>query len=291
MDVRDSHVTPSPVPATRAPASAAIAVVAVVVAVFAIASAVWLAIGRPASTPPTTHLAYPVGVPDEAEPSGMAPPGPNSLPGYRRSYVSDFTGHALPPGWEVFTGVPGGDPGGQFAANHVVVGNGLLYLKTFKDPKYQDDWVTGGLCQCGLSQTYRAYFVRSRVTGVGPNEVELLWPSSDSWPPEIDFNESGDSVSTTSETVHYGALDNIQQHGLRINLEQWHTWGVIWTAKSIVFVVDGYEWTENHSAYQIPTVPMTLDLEQRTECAIGRQCPSAPVSMQVDWVAEFSPTT
>jgi hypothetical protein len=32
---------------------------------------------------------------------------------------------------------------------------------------------------------------------------------------------------------------------------------------------------------------MTLDMSQQTWCAIV--CPTRPVSMQVDWVAEYSP--
>jgi hypothetical protein len=35
---------------------------------------------------------------------------------------------------------------------------------------------------------------------------------------------------------------------------------------------------------------MRLDLEQRAECAIHQQCPAAPVSMLVDWVAEYGAT-
>ena len=233
---------------------------------------------------------YPIGVTDINSPSSMAPPGVNALSGYKRAYVSSFSGSELPTGWFVFTGVPGGNPDGQFGASHVVVSDGLLHLNTWRDPMYGNKWVTGGLCQCGLARTYGAYFVRSRNTGAGANEAEVLWPKSNIWPPEIDFNETGSSAISTSSTVHFGAQNNIVQLHLNIDMTKWHTWGVVWTANSITYVVDGKQWGQIAVAYEIPNVPMTLDFEQRTSCKPVRDCPSGPVSMLVDWVAEYAPT-
>lgn len=230
---------------------------------------------------------YPVGVIDVTEPSGLAPPGPHALSGYQLRYVTDFTGTKLPTGWEVFTGIPGGDPGGQFGSAHVVVNHGMLLLNTWKDTKYGGKWVTGGLSQYGVAAVYGAYFIRSRVTGVGPNEVQLLWPADNTWPPEIDFNESGRGDSTTTATVHWGKLDTIEQHSIRIDLTEWHTWGVIWTAHSIIFAVDGHAWADVTKPAAIPRLPMNLDLEQRSMCSLGFDCPTAPESMQVDWIAEY----
>ncbi len=238
------------------------------------------------SLPPIT---YPVGVPDVREPSGMAPPGSNALAGYSRSYVNDFTGTTVPAGWNVFYGIPAGAPGGQFGLAHVVVAGGELQLNTWRDPAYHGNWVTGGLCQCGLFHLYAAYFVRSRSTGAGPNEAQLLWPANDQWPPEIDFNESGGSNFVTTWTMHFGAANHIIQQRLRINLRAWHTWGIIWTANAVTFTVDGDVWGTVSDPSQIPHMAMRMDFEQRTECAIHQQCPAAPVSMLVDWVAEYSP--
>jgi hypothetical protein len=231
---------------------------------------------------------YPVGSPDPSEPSGEAPPAADALAGYSESYVNDFTSSSLPAGWDIFTGIPGGDPGAHFGGSHVVFGGGLLQLNTYRNPSWHNRWVTGGLCQCGLSQTYGAYFVRSRVTAAGPNEVELLWPTTNTWPPEIDFNESGGINSGTSSSVHSGALNHIDHRWLRINLTTWHTWGVIWTPTSVIYTVDGQTWSTVTVTSEIPRKPMTLDLEQRTKCSVGTQCPTHPVSMQVDWVAEYT---
>lgn len=241
-------------------------------------------------TTTTPSATYPLGTIDLSEPSGLAPPKANAMPGYTLRYVTDFPGTSLPAGWEVFTGIPGGDPGGQFGKAHVTVGHGMLELNTWKDAQYGDKWVTGGLSQYAVSLTYGAYFIRSRVTGVGPNEVQLLWPANNTWPPEIDFNESGRGDTTTTATVHWGKLNEIEQHSIRVDLTEWHTWGVVWTSKSIIFVVDGHAWAEVAEPAAIPHEAMNLDLEQRAMCSLGFDCPTAPESMQVDWIAEYTAT-
>ncbi|MFI5036190.1 MAG: glycoside hydrolase family 16 protein [Acidimicrobiales bacterium] len=281
-------------PEARHPWNRHIAIVTIVAAVVTVGTVVVLLINGPTVTPSglvtTTvpRIAYPIGIPSATEPSGMAPPGPFALPGYSRDYVNDFTGSTVPPGWDVFAGIPGGDPGGQFGEAHVVVTHSMLELQTWKDPAYQNRWVTGGLCQCGLTHHYGAFFVRSRDTGAGPNEVMLLWPVNHPWPPEIDFNESGGSNVFTSWTLHWSAANQIVQQRILINMRQWHTWGIVWSAKSIIFTVDGNVWGTITEPFKIPGVTMRLDLEQRAECAIHQQCPAAPVSLLVDWIAEYS---
>jgi hypothetical protein len=234
-------------------------------------------------------LQYPLGIPNIHEPSAMAPPGPHALAGYHRVYVTDFKGSSLPAGWVDFTGVPGGDPDGQFAPSHVVVGGGMLHLNTWRDPKYHNKWASGGLCQCGAQYTYGAFFVRSRITGAGPNEVELLWPYSNRWPPEIDFYETGTKDMSTSWTLHYGSDNSFVQQTLKhVNQTQWHTWGVIWSQNRITYTVDGRAWGSFTGSYAIPTVPMTLDLQQRPGCSLSPVCTSVPQTMLVDWVAEYT---
>ncbi|MFI5036198.1 MAG: glycoside hydrolase family 16 protein [Acidimicrobiales bacterium] len=241
------------------------------------------------TTPAGGQPPFPMGVPLAAEPSGLAPPGASALPGYRLRYVTDFPGRRVPSGWDVFTGVPGGDPGGQFGRDHVVVSGGLLHLNAWRDPRYSGRWVTGGLCHCGMAWTYGAFFVRSRITGGGANEVQLLWPANNQWPPEIDFNESGGSVTSTSSSLHFGSSTALVKHTVRLDMEAWHTWGVVWSPTAVTYVVDGQVWARVTAASQIPRIPLRLDLEQRTLCTIGQQCPRAPVSMLVDWVSLYSP--
>jgi hypothetical protein len=269
-----------------------LAVVALITAIVAplIAQSPVSAQGAPVrrSASDLTTLSYPIGTPDVTEPSGLAPPSATALAGYSQSYVNDFTGTTLPMGWNVFTGVPGADPGGHFGISHVVVNGGVLELITYRNPAWHNRWVTGGLCQCGLAKTYGAYFVRSRVTAPGPNEAELLWPAGKLWPPEIDFNETGGSVTSTSTSVHFGSTNHIVRSLININMTQWHTWGVIWTPNYIQYTVDGLVWGSFHVSSEISRVKMTLDFEQRQICSEHRQCPTVPTSMLIDWVSEYA---
>jgi beta-glucanase (GH16 family) len=217
----------------------------------------------------------------------------NALAGYTLSYETDFTGTALPAGWGAYSGKPGSDPGAQWGLAHAVVSNGMLQLNTYQDPAYGGEWVTGGVSQWGHSQTYGAYFVRSRVTGAGPTNVELLWPVAPVWPPEIDFNETGGATVGTSATVHWsanGANNQDQRSDHTVDMTQWHTWGVIWTPTSITYTLDGQVWGTVTVASEIPNQPMVLDLQQQTWCSSGFACPTSPQSMDIDWVAEYTPS-
>lgn len=235
------------------------------------------------------NAVLPNGIPDAAEPSGQSPPGPNSFPGSLQSYVSDFGGSALPSGWQVFTGSPDGDPSGQWSMGHVVVSDGLLHLNAFQDPQYNGAWVTGGLCQCGVARTYGSYFVRSRLTGPGPTQVELLWPAV-GWPPEIDFNETYGTTGSSMATDHYTSA-NLQVHRtVNVDMTQWHTWGVVWTPTTITYTVDGRVWGMVTEPAAIPSQPMTLDLQQQTWCGAGWACPTTDQSTLVDWVVEYTPS-
>jgi len=233
-------------------------------------------------------LVYPTGSPDGTAPSGEAPPSASSMPGYKLSNLTTFAGTSLPAGWDVFTGSPGSDPGAQWGKAHVQVSGGLLQLNTFKDPAYNNAWVSGGLCDCGAAQLYGAYFVRSRMTGPGPTQVELLWPLS-GWPPEVDFNETYGDSSSSMATDHFGPANHQVQRTVNVDMTQWHTWGVIWTPTSLTYVLDGRVWGAVTGAGEIPNQPMTLNLQQQTWCSSGWACPTSPQSMLVDWVAQFNP--
>ncbi len=235
------------------------------------------------------QASYPIGTAESSEPSGFGPMGANALPGYAQTYLTDFTGTAVPAGWDSYSGAPGNDPGAQFGSAHTVVSGGMLQLNSWRDPAYNNEWVTGGVCQCGLTQTYGAYFVRSRVTGPGPTQVELLWPVANVWPPEVDFNETSGTTTGTGATVHFGATNGKDQRALDIDMTQWHTWGVIWSPRSLEYTIDGHVWGVVTTPSEIPNIPMTLDLQQQTWCSSGWACPTSPQSTQVDWVTEYSP--
>jgi beta-glucanase (GH16 family) len=197
----------------------------------------------------------------------------------------------MPANWILYKGEPGGDPGANFDPAHVTVSGGLLRINTFEDANYNNQWVTGGTSFSGTpGQTYGAYFVRSRLTGPGPTGVELLWPDGSEWPPEIDFNETLGSATATTATVHYSSANSQVARNLNIDMTQWHTFGVIWTANSITYTVDGNVWGTVTQANAIPNVPMHLSLQSQTWCASGWACPTVSQSMLVDWVAIYKPS-
>jgi outer membrane protein OmpA-like peptidoglycan-associated protein len=243
----------------------------------------------------SSDITVPNGTPDSSEPSGEAPPGPRAMPGYAESYVTDFTGTTVPSGWDVYTGQPGGDPGAQWGLSHVVVSGGLLQLNTWQDPAYGGEWVAGGLCQCGVVHTYGAYFVRSRLTGPGPTQVELLWPTS-GWPPEVDFDETFGPTDLSMATLHWSSANSQTHNAIYTDMTQWNTWGVIWTPTSVAYTLNGRVWAQVDVASEVPHQPMTLDIQQQTWCDVAANpltpstCPTTPQSTLVDWVAEYQAT-
>jgi hypothetical protein len=240
----------------------------------------------------SSKVAYPLGILDRREPSGLAPPGPRAMRGYVLSYRSEFRSRSLPSGWGKFAGVPSGDAGSEWAPSHVRTGGAMARLLTYRDPKFHSNWVSGGMCQCQQGHLYGAFFVRSRVTGPGPDEALLLWPTAPVWPPEVDLNESAYSTHSSSWTVHYGHGNAFEQGTHNFNLERWHTWGVIWTSRSLTFTMDGREWGRVTNYSEIPHQPMTLDIDQQTRCNVPASwaaCPRHEATLQVNWVEEYRP--
>jgi len=287
----ETHAAPHAVRQRRRRAAVLFAVSALTVVTMVVAVPVTQASEPPLGVTAAATATYPVGVFDVYEPSGFAPPGPNQLAGYEEAYVDDFTGPIDFTMWGLFDGVPKGDPTGRFERNHVWDADGMLHIGTWRDPMRRDKWATGGICLCGVHPTYGAFFVRSRVTSTGPDDAQLLWPLNNSWPPELDFNETGIAPMASTWTDHYRSPKTWVQKTQKINVQRWHTWGIIWTPTAITFVVDGHAWGQLTAKAQIPDLPMTLDLQAQTWCGILPECPSRTSAMLVDWVVVYTPTT
>ena len=60
--------------------------------------------------------------------------GASSRPGWRRVFFDDFNHGLRTSRWGVYSGQPGGDPGGWWAPSHAVVTHGMLHLETYRDP-------------------------------------------------------------------------------------------------------------------------------------------------------------
>ena len=200
--------------------------------------------------------------------------------------------------WGLYSGQPGGDPGGWWAPSHVVVRRGVLNLETYRDPRFGGRWVSGGLSNArALKQTYGKYEVRFRVDdGKGVAAIMLLWPVRDHWPPEIDFAEDGGMTGrrrSMSATLHYGASDNQIQRGVRADLTRWHTAGVEWTPGKLVYPLAGKPWGTVRSR-KVPREPMELAMQAQAGTCGDRYAPCpdattpAKVNMQVDWVRAYA---
>ncbi len=240
--------------------------------------------------PAPVVIPYPVG--DNAT---VALPGTNptttesfvGLPGYHQSAAVTFPGSTLPTGWTAFSGPIHGDAGAYYAPRFVSVANGLLTIKTDRSVRNHEGWASGGLCQCGVQHTSGAYFVRSQTIGSGPEDIAMLWPTNDKWPPEIEFLQS-DTGSTSRANLYWSAKHHVVTFSLaKVNQQDWHTWGVVWTKSKVTFVLDGHAWAQVTDAKAIPTQPLRLDLEQQTYCGLHFACPTAPVHTNVAWVAEY----
>ena len=136
--------------------------------------------------------------------------------------------------------------------------------------------------------------------GQGVSLVALLWPTTDTWPPEIDFTEDNGVSPRTVDTAteHWGTAANPSQVNdtLAVNLSQWHTVGVEWTPGKIVYTMDGVPWaTEANS--NVSDVPMQLAVQTQAwqcnsagtgwETCVDGTTP-AEVDMDVDWIAVYA---
>lgn len=101
----------------------------------------------------------------------------------------------------------------------------------------------GATAMLVMPERYGTWTVRSRITE-GPTKIcLLLWPKKgDAWPPEIDFNESGDRTRS-NQTLHYGKVVN-GKHGqyhtfYAADQTRWHNYGVRVTPEQVIYLLDG----------------------------------------------------
>ena len=262
--------------------------------VLAIAVVVAVALYTIVATPRATTSAN-----KASGPSGQLMPS-RAPRGYHAVVAQDFLGTTVPAGWHPYQGQAGSDTAGWWDPSHITVGNGMLTLHAYEDPAHggpNSPWVEGGIDQWPAGVLVNGeYLVRSRVSSAtGVTEVALLWPDDDNWPPEIDFNESNGTNESTA-TLIWGT--GARQHQLqarvpRVDLTQWHTWGVIVTPKTITYTLDGKRWAKMANHEQ---VAMHLALQQQVwacDNQSDRVCPSAAtptaVNLQVDWVVVYAP--
>lgn len=222
------------------------------------------------------------------------------IPGWRQVFTDDFKGQSLDTlKWRTYSGQPRGDPAGWFDPSHVSVSNGMLVISAYRDHAIGGRWATGGVSSSpGLIQTYGEYLVRFRLEpGQGVSHALLLTAANGSSTPEIDFSEdNGSGRSTTLATLHYTSSNIRISRSIAVNLTQWHTLGVRWTAGKLRFTLDGRVWM-SVAGSAVPAVPMVLALQTQTWPCVGTfgRCPdsSTPsrVRLYVDWVVVYAPAS
>ena len=222
---------------------------------------------------------------------------PKSSKRWERVFVDHFDRAKVGPRWSRYHGQPGGNPGGWWEPTHAVVRRGALELQAYRDPRYGNRWVSAGVTNSAvLKQKYGKYLVRFRMEGGhGVAGAVLLWPVADHWPPEIDFAEHGgrgQRRDSMAATLHYGAADHRIRREVKADFRRWHTMGVEWTPRRLVYLIDGRRWGTVRSRH-VPSEPMELAIQ--TEAGTcgdrWRPCPDAStperVTMYVDWVAAY----
>ena len=150
------------------------------------------------------------------------------------------------------------------------VGDGQLTIGMERE--WDGLWSVGGLStlrwpgapsDIGSSFLYGRVEIHSKtsqeVVGAGP--CFLLWPSDNSWPPEIDILEtpqSGQGMFTNHWPGPNGE-DVYKSHFFDLDHSQWHTYALDWFPDRLTFYVDGvevYTTTEN-----VPHIPMSVGLQ------------------------------
>jgi beta-glucanase (GH16 family) len=216
---------------------------------------------------------------------------------WQRVFSDDFRHGLDRSSWGAYSGQPGGDPGGWWDPSHVEVRRGVLNLETYRDARFGDRWVSGGVSSShALRQRYGKYLVRFRMDGgKGVQGIVLLWPVRDVWPPEIDLAETGGTSGARdhiSATLHYGSENHQVQRGVSADFTRWHTVGVEWTPRRLDYTLDDRRWSTVRGE-EVPSQRMELAIQAQAGTCGDRYapCPDATtpahVNLQVDRVTAY----
>jgi beta-glucanase (GH16 family) len=195
--------------------------------------------------------------------------------------LHDSFANGISSAWGKYEGQPGGDPYGYWSPSHAVGYGGAALLRGYRDG---GRYVTAGFMLNAVTQTYGKYVVRARFNGGSAvQHVMLLWPTT-GWPPEVDFSE-GPTTQGVMATSHWGS-SNSQQHAFkRVDMTQWHTYGVEWTPTRLLYTIDGRAWAAMYGS-AVPHQPMRLAIQ--TQALTSVPATLGEVRMTIDDVAVFS---
>lgn len=268
---------------------------------------------RPCTGSPAQVWYYDTVAPEPAptSPSGVAAPR-GDLAGWRQIFVDDFTRDAPVGSWAnpcdpdriVYTGAQG-----QKWRTYP-----SCYLDTYQRRPYRPDRVLSvadGVLNFhlhivdgqpaganpsplidGVSQygTYGRYTARFRVDSPGLDEYYvawLLWPQSERWPYDGEFDFPEGSLSGTVGGFHHyagagscvGCQLAVEQTGARFT--DWHTYTMEWSPGRIRYLLDDRVVLD--STAWVPSTPMRWQLQTETN---GHGTNSG--NLTVDWVAVYA---
>jgi beta-glucanase (GH16 family) len=233
-----------------------------------------------------------------------ANPNPMNMTGWNTIFFDGFNGTSLDyTKWPITYG------GSMYWNNAFwwdngqnTVGNGELTIGM--DRLDNGIWAVGGLTTMpyqgapaghGSSFLYGRVEIRAKtsveVEGAGP--CFLLWPSDNSWPPEVDILETPKGGQGMF-TVHYPgpgggeAGRGYDSQFYNLDHSQWHTYTLDWLPGRLTLYIDGVkvaETTEN-----VPSIPMSVGLQghvgQEYDGWYGNPNDTGvnSVDISVDWV-------
>jgi hypothetical protein len=223
--------------------------------------------------------------------TGATPPPPSSrFP--KMIFYRQFRQPLAPHTWTLYQGQPTCCQDSLWAQSHVVSKAGALRIQSYRDPRFGDKWVSGGVSTARLvNQTYGRWVVRFRMprgTGVGMDVA--LRPQG-----------SGTVVDWIEESSDHGALRNIETAtlhygGTRVHANvgadftKWHTMTLAWVPGQITVRLDGRLWA-NYTSH-IPSSPMHLTMQTNTGSngfsgTLPNSSTPSRVALQIDYVAIY----
>jgi Ricin-type beta-trefoil lectin domain/Glycosyl hydrolases family 16 len=242
-------------------------------------------------------------VPSEAvDPSGLAMPVGN-IPGWHQDFTDDFTENvpvgdfpaAVSSKWgDYLDGWPDTTHHGTYEPTKVVsIQNGVMnmYLHTENGvhmvaAPYP---ILPGATGSGGGTVYGIYEVRFKAQQVtGYKTAWLLWPDSENEDQgEIDFPEGNLQQEILAFMHHVGSDPQKQQDAYHtgVSYAGWHTATTMWTANSVIFLLDGKVVGDSTDKAVIPHTPMHWVLQTETRTGGGPPSDSATANVEIDWVS------
>jgi hypothetical protein len=233
---------------------------------------------RPSTDPTATSKPDPTTTQKPAPPAG----GESSAPaGYTLVISDEFNSGSKPDSkWGMYDG-EGHGGNGQRKPSAFSIADGVLTVTG------SANGVSGGMALDG-GQKYGYWETRMKVTPGDPDyhPVLLLWPDAENFPVggEIDYAEMESTSKDVDFFLHFGSSNSQTNESTPVDITQWHTYSVKWTAAGIWGYVDGKEFFSDTNKGHLPPGPMhaTIQLD-----AFGGDSGYKETKMQVDWIRQY----